>query len=82
MNKIFRIKLTTPKDVTDFSAIAGSFPLGIKITASHGDYTVDARSIMGLYSLNLSEPIIVEINSDDTNTYIEKFNQWIVRDVT
>nr|DAZ40956.1 MAG TPA: phosphocarrier protein HPr [Caudoviricetes sp.] len=76
----FRVKLTTPRDVIDFSAAASSLPLGTEITAAHGNFIVDAKSIMGLYSLNLSEPIAVEIKSDDVDTYIKNFNNWIVRD--
>lgn len=80
MNEFFRVKLTTPRDVIDFSTTASNLPLGTEITAAHGNFIVDAKSIMGLYSLNLSELIAVEIKSDDADTYIKDFNNWIVRD--
>ena len=35
------------------------------VTAVSGKYRVDGRSIMGLLSLNLSEPIVIEYDEDD-----------------
>lgn len=76
MSGIFTIKLETPRDVSDFVTVASSCPSNISITASHGGYKVDAKSIMGIYSLNLSEPILITIDGDEYDTYIEKFARW------
>lgn len=42
------------------------------VSAISGQYKVDSKSIMGLFSLNLAEPIDVELVSDDENE-INKF---------
>ena len=42
------------------------------IIISSGRYAVDAKSILGIFSLDLSKPIELQIFSDD-NAEIEKF---------
>lgn len=80
MKRMFEVKLITPKDVSEFASAASNCPASIKVLASHGEFVVDAKSIMWLYSLNLSQPITIEISSDldiDINTYFAFFEKWI-----
>ena len=75
----FDVRLITPKDVTDFNTYAGSLPCDID--ASRGTYRVDGRSLMGLYSLNLSENITITLKSKGDENLEEcaaKFNKWRV----
>ena len=39
-----------------------------------GHYVVDAKSIMGLFSLALNEPVTVRVNTDDENI-IKQFEE-------
>ena len=39
-----------------------------------GRYVIDAKSIMGIFSLNLSQELLVEIHSDNDDE-IRKFNE-------
>ena len=46
------------------------------MVAVSGKYRVDGRSIMGLLSLNLSEPIVIEYDEEDSellNMLVGKF---------
>ena len=45
-----------------------------EVIAERGNYKVDAKSIMGLLSLDLSEPLEINILSGDENI-IEEFNK-------
>ena len=59
-----KIKLTTIQEVQDFVKVANTqFPH--KLYASQERYTVDAKSIMGLFSLDLLNPI--ELYSDEVS---------------
>lgn len=82
MDCICRVKLIRPMDVSDFVAAASSCPKEIEIIASHGKYDVDARSIMGMFSLNLSEPVTITMNGDTNliNTYSKVFDKWSVKE--
>ena len=82
MDCICRVKLIRPMDVSNFVAAASSCPKEIEIIASHGKYDVDARSIMGMFSLNLSEPVTITMNGETSliNTYSKLFDKWSVEE--
>ena len=82
MDCICRVKLIRPMDVSNFVAAASSCLKEIEIIASHGKYDVDARSIMGMFSLNLSEPITITMSGETNllNTYSKAFNKWSVEE--
>ena len=60
-----RILLSTPQDVKDFCYAMGSFPRSISIKAKHESFVSDAKSILGMLALNLSEPIQIVFESTD-----------------
>ena len=41
-----------------------------------GRYVIDAKSIMGIFSLDLSSPLIVEVYSDDCAEFLEKLKKF------
>ncbi|MDD6991064.1 MAG: HPr family phosphocarrier protein, partial [Oscillospiraceae bacterium] len=43
-----------------------------------GRYAVDAKSIMGIFSLDLSKPISLEAHTDDASEFFENIKQFIV----
>lgn len=42
-----------------------------------GRYVVDAKSILGIFSLDLGEPIVLEINSDDCDDLLSALVPFI-----
>ena len=42
-----------------------------------GRYTVDAKSIMGIFSLDLSKPITIEVHSDNCDALVEELKPYI-----
>ena len=62
---IKRVFFKTQNDVIMFSYAMSGFPNKIKVTVKHGDKERDAKSILGLLSLNLSEPVDVNFESKD-----------------
>ena len=67
-----KIKLTTIQEVQDFVKIANT-QLPHRLYASQERYTVDAKSIMGLFSLDLPNP--VELYSDEVSD-LSVFNNF------
>lgn len=43
-----------------------------------GRYVIDAKSIMGIFSLDLSKPITLNIHADDTTAILEALKPYIV----
>ena len=57
------ISLTQVSQVKQFVELVGKVPYDVDIVS--GRYTVNAKSMLGIYSLDLSKPIQVLIYSDD-----------------
>lgn len=57
------IKLETINDVKNFVSAVTTFECDFDIVADR--YVVDAKSIMGIFSLDLSKPLALQINTDD-----------------
>lgn len=74
--KTVLVSLPSVKKVREFNAkifsLEGNFDLG------SGRYIVDARSIMGIFSLDLSKPVSLTINSDNEEEVVEAFREFIV----
>ena len=72
MKKVL-IKLETIQDVRDFVNIMAT--QNVDIDLSSGRYVVDAKSIMGIFSLDLLKPIEMTIHSDDCDDLSEGYRQ-------
>jgi len=74
------VKFKTPKDVGDFVNSALTAPFDI--IAGEGRYVVDGKSIMGILSLNLSNPVKMEWEEFEDETaetnFLEKIKNFIV----
>ena len=69
MKKTFNILLKSINDVKDFVNIANKYEFDVDLTS--GRYVVDAKSIMGIFSLDLSKSIKVEVHSDDAAAFYD-----------
>jgi len=65
--KVFNITLKSINDVKDFVNISNKYDFDIDLTS--GRYIVDAKSIMGIFSLDLSKAIKVEVHSDNPDVF-------------
>lgn len=71
----FMIKFSTFDDVNKFSNAVSVIPCDVE--AQNDKYVINAKSIIGLFSLDLSKPIELVINSED-RSYKSLFKEWIV----
>ncbi|WP_010251622.1 HPr family phosphocarrier protein [Acetivibrio cellulolyticus] len=74
--KSFNISLKSITDVKDFVNIVNKYDFDIDLTS--GRYVVDAKSIMGIFSLDLSKPIKVDVHLDDCDKFFEEIKNFIV----
>lgn len=72
----FNIKLTNATSAKEFVYAVTNYPYDIDLTS--GRYVVDAKSIMGIFSLDLSNPICVVAHTDDASELIEDVKAFIV----
>lgn len=74
--KTFNLSLNCINDVKDFVNIVTKYDFEIDLTS--GRYVVDAKSIMGIFSLDLSKPIKAEVHSDDCDKFVGEIKKFIV----
>lgn len=74
MNK-FLIHLKSINEVKDFVRIVNDFPYEVDLAS--GRYIVDAKSIMGIFSLDLTQPIAVEVHQADCGDLLEKLKPFM-----
>ena len=73
--KTFNIQLNSINDVKVFVNTVNKYSFDIDL--SSGRYVVDAKSIMGIFSLDLSKPIKIEIYSDNCDTLVKELEPFI-----
>ncbi|MBQ9921506.1 MAG: HPr family phosphocarrier protein [Clostridia bacterium] len=73
--KTVKIKLSTIEDVRKFVETVTRYDMDIDLTS--GRYTVDAKSIMGIFSLDLLKPIELTAHSENTDKLFEDLKSFI-----
>ena len=74
--KTFNVKLSTIEEVKKFVTAATMFDGEIDLKS--GRYVVDAKSIMGIFSLDLMSPIEVTVHSDNADSFIKSVEMYVV----
>ena len=71
------IKLTSIGDVQKFVNTVARFSGDVDL--SSGRYVVDAKSIMGIFSLDLMQPVEMTIHSDNADQLLSDVAEDIVK---
>ncbi|MBQ8551824.1 MAG: HPr family phosphocarrier protein [Clostridia bacterium] len=74
--KSLDIKLSSIEDVRNFVNIVSKYDMDIDLMS--GRYVVDAKSIMGIFSLDLLKPIKLTAHSDDAEALLEEIKPYII----
>lgn len=75
--EVLDVSLNTISKVKRFTNIANTFDCEIDVL--QGRYIVAAKSLMGIFSLNLTETVTVEIESDnekELDRFLEKMEEF------
>ena len=71
----FLVSLSSIEDVRRFVNAATRCTCEVDVLS--GRYVVDAKSIMGIFSLDLSKPLILNADTDDEELIKETFADFI-----
>jgi len=69
--------LKTINDVKAFVNSVAKYDFDVDLLS--GRYAVDAKSIMGIFSLDLSKAITMEVHSDDCQDFLNEIKPFIVK---
>ncbi|MDR1755269.1 MAG: HPr family phosphocarrier protein [Eubacterium sp.] len=72
-----KIILSSIDDVKEFVSII--LKADFSADLSSGKYVVDAKSIMGIFSLDLSKPLDLKIHSENGAEFLDKIKKFIVK---
>jgi len=69
------IILTTPSAIQAFANLVNSYPFTISLR--QGRAVIDAKSILGIYSLDLLKPVTIEIYSIQPTELLRKLERYV-----
>ena len=70
------VMLGTINDVKNFVSVVAQCDYDVDLIS--GRYAVDAKSIMGIFSLDLSKPIKLEAHTDNADEFFAQIKEFIV----
>ena len=70
------IMLNTISDVKNFVNTVSKYDFEVDLTS--GRYVIDAKSIMGIFSLDLSKPIKLDARCDDNSKFLEEIKPYVI----
>lgn len=73
--KSIKVNLLMTENVKRFVTIVSSYPYDIDLRS--GRFVVDAKSILGIFSLDLSKPITMEIYADACDDLLKDLKPFI-----
>ena len=71
------ISLQAINDVKEFVNIVMRYDFDIDLVS--GRYAIDAKSIMGIFSLDLSKPIELNAHTDVPDSFLKAISKFIVK---
>ncbi len=74
MMKSVNLDLKTAEQVKLFVAIAEKYEFEIDVRS--GRHVVDAKSMLGIFSLDLNQPLVVEIYSDECDAFLKDIEDY------
>lgn len=72
--KVMSIRLTEINQVREFVELTSKYEFDVDLVSDR--YTVDAKSLLGIYSLNLSNPLQVVIYGDNTEDFEKALEKY------
>lgn len=73
--KSVTIRLNYAEEVKTFVNTVNRYPYEMDLRS--GRHVVDAKSILGIFSLDLSKPISLDIYSDECDALIQDIQQFV-----
>ena len=72
-----KIRLVTIADLYNFVAIAGKYDFDIELKS--GRYTVDGKSIMGMFCLDLREELVLTAHTGSDDPFFTEIGSYVVK---
>lgn len=74
--KTINLLLRSINNVKEFVNIVSKYDFEVDLTSDK--YVVDAKSIIGIFSMDISKPIKAGIHSDDCDKFLAEIDRFII----
>ena len=75
--KSVQISLAMAESVKNFVSIVNKYPYEMDLRS--GRFLIDAKSLLGIFSLDLSKPITLEVHDEHCDALIAELAPYIVK---
>lgn len=75
--KSVKVFFPSTECVKDFVNAVSAYPYEVDLHS--GRYVVDAKSLLGIFSLDLAKPIVCEIYSDNCDDLLKDIGKYIAK---
>lgn len=75
--KEIKIMLSNVENIRNF--VNEVILVSYDVDLMQGRYTIDAKSIMGIFSLNLRSPITLIAHTDDADEFFSRIDKFVVK---
>lgn len=75
--KTINIKLDTINDVKEFVNAVAKYDFDVDLVS--GRYAIDAKSIMGIFSLDLAKTIELQAHTENADAFFADIKKFIVK---
>ncbi len=72
-----KIRLGTINDVKEFVNAVTLCDFDVDLVS--GKYVIDAKSIMGILSLDLAQPVTMVVHTDECGGFMQSVDRFVVR---
>lgn len=73
----YKITLAAINDVKDFVNMVMKYDFDVDLVS--GRYAIDAKSIMGIFSLDLSKPIELKAHTDEPGEFAKEIERYLAK---
>ncbi len=74
--KSVKIELGMAESVKKFVNVVNKYPYEIDLRS--GRFLIDEKSLLGIFSLDLSKPVIMEVHDDNCDDLLANLKEFIV----
>lgn len=71
-----KIRINTIEDVKKFVSVVTGVDFDVDIVS--GRYAIDAKSIMGIFSLDLSKELELRIHSENCGEFLDDIKDYVI----
>ena len=75
--KSVKITLAMAENVKQFVNTVSKYPYELDLRS--GRFLIDAKSLLGIFSLDLSKPLILEIHNDNCDELLSDLKPFIIK---